>query len=152
MSAYLFVNPTLQAPSFPDSLFELEMIHITRFRSGSHNLCIESGRYTVPKTPREMRMCLCGNDTQTPRHVLMDCHIVEENHGILEHNFTSVSEFFNWDKLHDYLIIISKVVKVEMYVLHFCDIKLIMGIVVGGGGGGGAGCHCCQKNLSPFLI
>ena len=114
LGTYLLVNPTLQSPAFPDSLFELERIHITRFRSGAHNLRIETDRYTISKIRRELRICLCGNEIQTLRHVLMDCTIVAQNRGTLENNFTSVSEFFSWNKLHDYLIVISNVLKIEL--------------------------------------
>ena len=36
---------------------------ITKFRVSSHNLIIETGRHTKPKTPRENRICkLCNNN------------------------------------------------------------------------------------------
>ena len=70
----LYPNP--QTTVFPDSLFALEKIHITRFHSGSHNVFIECW-----KIPRELKVCLCGNNVQTFRHVFLD------------NRFTTASEF-----------------------------------------------------------
>lgn len=48
---------------------------LTRFRLSSHNLEIEMGRYTKPKTPAEQRFCrLCNNgDTEGEMHFLLIC-------------------------------------------------------------------------------
>ena len=56
-------------------------VYITRFRTGSNNLLIETGRFATPRIPRENRMCLCGTEVQTLRHVLMYCPIVRRNNG-----------------------------------------------------------------------
>ena len=64
LGTYLQVNPNLHTPIYSDTSFELERVHISRFRSGSHNLIIESGRFTAPRIPRELRICLwyrCSN-------------------------------------------------------------------------------------------
>ena len=47
LDSYLQVNPNLQTPSYNDNQFEIERIHITRIRTGSHNLLIESGRFST---------------------------------------------------------------------------------------------------------
>ena len=47
--SYLQVNPQLCTPVPQINLVEIERISITRFRTGSHNLLLETGRYSYPK-------------------------------------------------------------------------------------------------------
>ena len=116
LGVYLQVNPDLHRPTYKDFLFEIERINITRFRTGSHNLLIETGRFNNPKIPRELRICMCGNDVQTLRHVLMDCNLIlnAENFERFQNDFNSVDQFFQWPLLHDYLLNISKTLKIDM--------------------------------------
>ena len=58
LGAYFEVNPQFIAPNFRN-VFELDRIVISRYRSGSHNLKIESGRFCTPKIEREYRTCTC---------------------------------------------------------------------------------------------
>ena len=112
LGTYLQVNPDLIPPIYQNKMFELERIHITRIRTGSHNL-IETGGFSTPKVPRELRLCMCGNDIHTLRHVLlMDCVIVL--HFMDSETLHSVSEFFNWNHIHEYIVMISKMLKVEL--------------------------------------
>ena len=46
-----------------------------------------------PRIPRELRVCFCGNDVKTLRHVFLDWCIVAQNNCIMENAFT-LSEFF----------------------------------------------------------
>ena len=116
LGTYLLVIPNIEIPSYDDNLFEIERIHISRFRTGSHNLFIETGRFMNPRTPRDLRFCTCGNGIQTLRHVLMDCSTVlhSENIDKFRNAFTTVYEFFNWPMLHEYLLCISKALKIEL--------------------------------------
>ena len=100
---------------YSDDVFEIERIHITRFRTGSHNLLIETGRFN-PGMSREMRNCSCGNDVQSLRHVLMECSIVKnmEDSDLFVNSHSNVEEFFKWPNLHDYLLSISKALKFEL--------------------------------------
>ena len=76
LGAYFDVNPNLVNPDFKNC-FELDRITLSRYRSGSHNLKIESGRFCVPKLDREFRTCLCNNsDLQTLRHCLLSCSLL----------------------------------------------------------------------------
>ena len=44
---------------------------INEFRPGNHRLRIETGRYTAPKTPEDLRICsICQ-----PNEVENECHI-----------------------------------------------------------------------------
>ena len=114
LGTYYQVNPDLQKPSYPDDVFELHRIHITRFRSGSHNLLIEAGRFSSPRIPREFRICICGNRVQTLQHVLLECAIIAQEKDSFNITFTTVSDFFMWNKVHEYLLILSKVLKIEL--------------------------------------
>ena len=40
----------------------------------SHNLEIELGRHKKPVTPKEQRLCLCG-DIETENHFLFECQM-----------------------------------------------------------------------------
>ena len=116
LGSYLQVNPELSNPTYDDNIFEIERIHITRFRCGSHNLRIETGRFSNPIIPRAARLCSCGNHIQTLRHILMDCNTIKnaENYEKFRNDFQSVSEYFTWPELHNYMLLISKVLKIDL--------------------------------------
>ena len=111
LGTYLQVNPNLKSPKYGTRTFEIERIHTTRFRNGSNNLLIETGRFSKPRIPRENRICICGEDVQTLRHVLMSCPIITYH---VPATFTSVAEYCEWEDLHDYLIHVSKMLKIEL--------------------------------------
>jgi len=52
-----------------------QTLALLRFRISAHNLAIETGRYTKPKTPADQRICLyCNiNDNETEEHFLLTC-------------------------------------------------------------------------------
>ena len=52
-----------------------ERFNFTRFRTSCHRLHIETGRYTIPKTPIEERVCKnCSfNTVEDEQHVLLFC-------------------------------------------------------------------------------
>ena len=70
---YARLNPTLATHrlytdqhAIPDNL----RITFTRFRTSSHRLRVELGRWTRPLTPREQRECPCDcGDVQDEKHV-----------------------------------------------------------------------------------
>ena len=76
LGTYFQVNPTLQKPTFNDKI-EFQRICITRYRTGSHNLAIEKGRMNG-STVRDEHLCPCNHDTQTIRHVLLHCPLLNE--------------------------------------------------------------------------
>ena len=45
----------------------------TRLRLSSHNLKIETGRWS--RIPRENRLCVCKTDIQTEQHIIESCQI-----------------------------------------------------------------------------
>ena len=88
---------------------EHERIIITRFRAGTHNLRIETGRYE--NVPRELRTCVCGTALQTIKHFLIECpllvHLRHQNH-------TSVSECLRSENIMFYIMQGAKILGIEL--------------------------------------
>ena len=94
LGTYLTLNPTLSKPVFEDKL-EFQRTCITRYRTGSHDLQIESGRLTG--TARDQRLCMCCTGIQTISHVLLHCpmlieirekySVVDVVQGVMKENF-----------------------------------------------------------------
>ena len=68
LGTYLYVNPNLESyvPN-PKTIMESEQELVTRFRTGSHSLSIETGWYF--NIPCENRLCSRGLDVQTVWHM-----------------------------------------------------------------------------------
>ena len=62
---------------------------LTRFRASSHILEIERGRYTVPITPEENRLCHTCDVVENEKHFLIHCTNYNEQRCTL---FTKVSD------------------------------------------------------------
>ena len=92
LGAYLQCNPLLTCPSSLPA-FEPERITVTRYRTGSHQLKIETGRFAVPRIPRDDRLCLCYTAVQTLKHCLQNCPLL--NSLRTKHNITSLSDINN---------------------------------------------------------
>ena len=47
----------------------------SKFRIGNHNLKIETGRFTIPKTPEDLRICdhCIQNSVENELHILLHC-------------------------------------------------------------------------------
>ena len=99
---YRLVNPQSASPAQRSDVLELERIIVSRYRSGSHNLRIETGRMCNPSIPREERMCSCQSGVQSLRHILFDCPMLVELRG--EYEFTSVEEAFSRNDIAKFLI------------------------------------------------
>ena len=64
--------------------------HISRFltityRTGSHDLHVESGR--IAGIPREERLCVCNSGIQTISHILLHCpklNDLREKYGVVD--------------------------------------------------------------------
>ena len=54
---------------------------IAKLRTSTHNLAIETGRYTRPRLPPEKRICkFCNNDApEDEKHFLLDCPFYADN-------------------------------------------------------------------------
>ena len=100
LGAYHECNPALEYPgSLP--VFEPDRITVTRYRTGSHNLKVETGRFAAPRIPREDRLCDCGTGVQTVKHCLLSCpmlNLIRTKYRITalsDINNPSICNFFN---------------------------------------------------------
>jgi hypothetical protein len=109
LGVYLQVNPQLEHPAHNDTYNpEFERILVTRYRSGSHNLKIETGRLCNPTLPREERICTCETGIQSLRHCLFDCPLLEEMHT--NFTYTTIEEAFNLPNVAKMLLEMEKVI------------------------------------------
>ena len=76
----------------PQTSMEFERELVTRFRTGSHSLAIEIGRYS--NISRENRLCSCGNGVQTVWHIMAECC---ETRDIVNKTYNSLKEVFEDD-------------------------------------------------------
>ena len=64
---------------YNEFLDEKRRKEITRWRLSNHNLRIQTGRFTHPKTPRNERICtLCNETIEDEHHVLFECIFYDE--------------------------------------------------------------------------
>ena len=109
LGTYFRINPSLLRPVLPLHIMEIERILITRYRTGSHSLAIEIGRYS--NTPRENRICKCNMNVQTVWHIFIECPLTI---ACGRRNFNNLNELFLDQNVHRTLIAISKVLKIPI--------------------------------------
>ena len=109
LGVYFQVNPELEPPphNYKYNL-EFERVLITRYRSGSHNLKIESGRLCNPIIPRDERLCSCNTGIQSLHHCLFDCPLLAEVHA--EYNYESIEEAFKLPEIANLLMEVEKII------------------------------------------
>ena len=88
---------------------EFERVLVTRFRTGSHSLAVELGRYS--NISRENRLCKCGEGVQTVWHVFADC---PETRDIVLKNYNNLKEVFEDESVHTVLLAISRRLKIKI--------------------------------------
>ena len=110
LGTYHQINPSLSShvPN-PQTTLEGEREIVTRFRTGSHSLAIETGRYA--NVPRENRLCSCGESVQTIWHVFAECSLTRT---IVEKNYTNLSEIFADDNVLTILLALTKKLKIRI--------------------------------------
>ena len=113
LGMYLLVNPQLVAPSLVSNTLEFERIMITRYRTGSHNLRIETGRMCNPTIPREQRVCTCNTGVQSLSHCLFDCSLLQELR--VEYSFGSIDEALNSPLIPKFLLKMEKVLNIQNF-------------------------------------
>ena len=70
------INPTIEDRKYLSVLTSSKKkVNIAKIRTSSHELHSETGRWTVPKTPRMERIChLCENmNIEDENHFLVKC-------------------------------------------------------------------------------
>ena len=75
----------------------------SKFRIGNHNLKIETGRFTIPKTPEDLRICdHCNlNSAENELHILFHCDLYNDLRNTL---FIKIND-------HHYLQITMSMIK-----------------------------------------
>ena len=113
LGTYLLVNPQLVTSSYIPNILEFERVMITRYRSGSHNLRIETGRMCNPTIPREERVCTCNTGVQSLAHCLLACPLLQELY--VEHNFGSIDEALSSPQIFKFLVKMEKVLNIQNF-------------------------------------
>ena len=108
--AYLQVNPELKPPKHRN-IFEKERILLSRYRTGSHSLRIETGRMCTPSMPREERLCCCNTDVQSLHHVLLECPLIADLRA--EYPFQSIEEAFKRDDIAQFLMKMERLLGIK---------------------------------------
>ena len=106
LGSYLQMNPDLQKPMY-DNIIEFERVIMTRYRTGSHNLRIETGR-RQPKVERENRLCKCGLEVQTLKHCLLSCPLLDN-----ERVTYNVQDVENGVKCIDFLVQMERILELK---------------------------------------
>ena len=74
---YVSVNPPLESPQYYSKYYlnETDRLLLTKYRTGSHDLNIQKGRYS--NVDRDQRLCVCKDDVQNIHHVIFYCKLTE---------------------------------------------------------------------------
>ena len=71
MKDYITINKYMNKPTYLNSnIMERDRIILTKYRTGSHYLRINTGKHE--RLPQEKRLCRC-KQTQTLKHVILEC-------------------------------------------------------------------------------
>ena len=92
----LFKTDTTKTDSLDAIKNPLDRTAINKFRLGNHQLLIETGRQTVPKTPEKLRICTScqSNDVENESHVLFSCALYNNFRSKFFDEITGKYKFF----------------------------------------------------------
>ena len=90
--------------------YEPNRVIISRYRSGSHNLYIDTGRMSNPAIPRDERLCTCDTEIQTVEQCLLRCPLLQELYDD-QNNFSSVNAAFERPNIAKFLLQMGKILK-----------------------------------------
>ena len=71
------------------------VIALSRFRAGSHTLEVERGRYTNPRTPLHLRLCVICQEVEDEKHFLIHCKMYEDKRKMLFNKIGEINPIFN---------------------------------------------------------
>ena len=129
---YYLINPQIISPVLykQNTCLEFERLLITKHRSGSNNLKIQTGR--LRNIPRDSRICDCETALQTLEHVLCNCSLLEHArhlHNFLNSSMTGVMNTDDYSRLAAFLKSIEKALDFNkfywiepIYGLNYSDI------------------------------
>ena len=93
---------------YSSNINDRDRITITRWRLSCHPLNIETGRYTVPLTPRHLRVCKICRILEDETHTLFNCfafNIIRGNYSTILRKYYNVSLLLNCNISEDLCII-----------------------------------------------
>ena len=94
---YLQVNPELKPSPFLNRIDKVGKC-MTKFRLGSHNLRIETGRWN--RTPRENRLCAACGVLEDEQHIVYSCTQIQRNDLTdLPHPLSSIWDYQGVNRL-----------------------------------------------------
>ena len=105
------VNPELKTPTPPLKILEFERVMTTRYRTGSHNLRIETGRICNPTIPREERICSCNTGVQSLAHCFRECPFLRDLYK--DYQFHSIEDAFENPDIYTFLMKMEKILNVR---------------------------------------
>lgn len=83
-------------------------IAVSKIRASSHDLEIERGRYTRPRTDPEQRLCISCNVIENEEHFVTSCEINADERQSLFHKITSKEPSFRTlDNLEKFIFLVS---------------------------------------------
>ena len=93
---YLKINPRLVTSPFLNRIDNIGK-KITKFRVGSHNLKIESGRWS--RVSRSDQLCTTCNELGDEYHAVYRCHLIHRDELLdIPHELSSI---WNYYKIND---------------------------------------------------
>ena len=111
LGTYIRANPELQSfVPVPQPIMEIERELITRYRTGSHSLAIERGRYS--NIPRENRACVCATGVQTVWHLFVECPLTRQVIG--QQYYSNLADVFVDPDVHRKLLMICRELKIDI--------------------------------------
>ena len=101
------VHPIYHAAN--EQVDEYLRITFTRFRTSSHRLRVETGRWC--RIPREKRLCQCGEGVQTEEHIIMHCPRTEAIKLKYGQDIESFQTFISEKKSQSQLLMLYEMLK-----------------------------------------
>jgi len=97
MRTYITFKSNFEYESYLNMANEDQRKSMTRFRISAHRLAIERGRYTVPPTPANNRLCIycTSQEVEDEYHFLMSCNKYQQLRETLKANIQYECENFN---------------------------------------------------------
>lgn len=94
---------------------------LTRLRTSSHSLQIETGRYTRPKMAVEDRKCTCSEVVEDECHFLTECKLYTKEREILFNKVTSLCpQFTKLDSYNKFTFLVTAEREIACATGEFC--------------------------------
>jgi hypothetical protein len=95
---------------------------LTRLRTSSHSLMIETGRYTKPrKTPVQERLCKLCNEVEDEVHFLINCNLYKKERETLFHQVElKCQHFLSLNSVDRFIFLVTSEDKIVSETAKFC--------------------------------